>query len=433
MADATDLRSALAEAPMTPRQWLAVALCVAINVIDGYEILAAGYTAPAIGQAFGLSPTLLGVFLAGGPAGMILGALALAPLADVIGRRRLALACLVVAATGMAALALLTNAATGLPLLVAARVVTGIGVGAMMVAVNTVAAEVSNTRRRDLSLVLQATGFPLGGALGGLCATLLPPGDWRVVYGIGAVAALALLPAVARFLPESIDFLLARRPADALHRLQRLAAAFRLPVPDTLPPPVPRPAGRTALADLATPQSLAICTSFCLMMASFYFLASWTPKLLAAAGSLRLALSGAALVAAGGVAGDLAFAALSLRWRAVHLGPLFALACFAAAAALAVAPSTLVPVAAFVLGFFLYGTMASHYALVPAAYPARLRASGTGLAVGIGRIGATIGPLLGGIVLARGATTAIATVAMTLPLLGCVLLLRVVGRRTALS
>jgi predicted MFS family arabinose efflux permease len=77
--------------------------------------------------------------------------------------------------------------------------------------------------------------------------------------------------------------------------------------------------------------------------------------------------------------------------------------------------------------------MASHDALVPAVYPARLRASARGLAVGIGRIGATVGPLLGGIVLARGATTAVATIAMTLPLLGCAVLLRRVGRRTALS
>ncbi|MCC6826967.1 MAG: hypothetical protein IT550_01890, partial [Novosphingobium sp.] len=66
---------------------------------------------------------------------------------------------------------------------------------------------------------------------------------------------------------------------------------------------------------------------------------------------------------------------------------------------------------------------------VPAIYPASLRASGTGLAVGMGRVGAATGPMLGGMVLASGASVVIVTGIMTLPLLVCGILLGILGRR----
>lgn len=419
-----DLLSALRTRPMSMRQWLAVLVCVFINMIDGFEILSAGYTAPAIAAEFGLSPRLLGSFLSAGPAGMIVGALAIAPLADWIGRRRLVIACLACAAIGMG----IAAAADGVAPLFLSRIITGVGVGAMMVAVNTVVAEVGNDSRRDVALVMQATGFPLGGAVCGLLATMIAPGEWRSIYAAGALAALALLPCILALLPESIEFLSARKPAGALRRLQTLARRYGLPVPNALPEPVG--ATRSPLASLATPRSLAICASFFLMMLSFYFLTSWTPKLLAQAGQSGVALSGAALMSAGGVLGDLAFGALSLRWRAATVGRLFAVACFGSAATLGIIASLGggIVIPAFLLGFFLYGTMACHYAVVPAVYPGAMRASGTGLAVGMGRVGAAIGPLLGGILLSMDMPVPLVTAAMTMPVLICGLLIALLGR-----
>lgn len=422
-----DIVQVLRTHPMSQRQWLAVAMCVLINMIDGFEILSAGYTAPAIATEFGLSPQILGSFLSAGPIGMIAGALFLSPIADWIGRRRLVLLCLASAATGMAMAAWADSFST----LFLSRLLTGAGVGAMMVAVNTVVAEVGNDRRRDFALVMQATGFPLGGALCGLLATLVEPGQWRMIYGVGGAAAAVLFPLILWLMPESIDFLCARRPAGALRKLQALARNFGLPAPTEMPAAAVPRTRRNQLSSLATPRSIAMCVSFFLMMLSFYFLTSWTPKLLAQAGPSSVALSGAALISAGGVAGDLAFGALSIRWRAASIGRLFAVACFASALALGLAASQAanIGVPAFILGFFLYGAMACHYAVVPAICPASLRASGTGLAVGMGRVGAATGPMLGGMVLASGASVVIVTGIMTLPLLVCGILLGILGRR----
>jgi AAHS family 3-hydroxyphenylpropionic acid transporter len=152
--------------------------------------------------------------------------------------------------------------------------------------------------------------------------------------------------------------------------------------------------------------------------------------LLAQAGQSRVALSGAALMSAGGVLGDLAFGALSLRWRAATVGRLFAVACFGSAATLGIIASLGggIVIPAFLLGFFLYGTMACHYAVVPAVYPGAMRASGTGLAVGMGRVGAAIGPMLGGILLSMDMPVSLVTAAMTMPVLICAVLIALLGR-----
>lgn len=415
---APDLRTLLRERPMSSRQWIAVWICVLINIVDGYEILAAGFTAPAISKEFGISVDLVGMFLSASPLGMIVGALWLSPLADLWGRRIVVLGCLLLAAAGMWFMLI----ADGFYPLVAARLVTGVGVGAMMVAVNTVVAECGSDRQRDLALVLQATGFPLGGAICGFLASAVPTEDWRTVYLAGAIGAACLLPMVVAWLPESLDFLLTRRAYNALAKLQAIASAYRLPVPTFLPEARRDPGGRrVAWRELVSRPSLMVCASYFLLMLSFYFLVSWAPKLLAATGTAQLALSGAALISAGGVAGDLAFAALVTRWRAGVVGPVFALLCFASATLLASASHgrEVVAYAAFGLGFFLYGSMASHYAVVPLVYSARVRASGTGLAVGIGRVGAACGPILGAYVLSQTNSVAIPTIAMTLPVIIC--------------
>ena len=422
-----DIRGQLAAAPMSVRQWMAVAICVFINIVDGFEILAAAYTAPAIAAELGLSTRLAGMFLAAGPFGMVIGAFFLSLPADIRGRRFVGLLCLALCAIGMVGASL----AVDLPILIAARVLTGVGVGAMMVAVNTVAAEIANLKHRDFALALQATGFPIGGALCGLLVTLLPFADWRNVYLTGWLVALTLIPLVILLLPESLAFLLERRPRNALQRLQRLAVFFNLD-PVTALPASATVQETVPVRQLPRSGTLLISGSFFLMMFSFYFLSSWAPRLLAASGSATVALSGTALVSAGGVMGDLAFAGLATRWKAYVLGPVFACAAFLLALLLTASSSyaELVPPAALLLGFFMFGAMASHFAVVPAFFPANIRATGTGIAIGTGRVGAALGPLLGGVILSNGMPLLWNTAIMSAPLILCAFLLRTAGRHS---
>jgi MFS family permease len=304
----------------------------------------------------------------------------------------------------------------GLASLVAARFVTGVGVAAAMATLNTVVAEQANDQRRDLAITLQSTGFPLGGVLGAVCAYLIAGLSWRWVFGLGAALSTALTAAVFAWLPESLDFLIVRRPPGALARLNRLLAKLDAPRLTALPTfagtRVDR--GRARGRDV-----VLICACFFLLMFTFYFLTSWTPTLLTTYGlPAQLGVSGAVFMNLGGVAGDLVFAALTLRVAAARLSGPFLLAALAASIAFGFAPTTLAALMplAFILGFLLFGAMASLFAALPTVFPAATRTGGTGLALGLGRIGAVVGPYAGGLLIAAHWSRPAYLVSMSAPL-----------------
>lgn len=411
---------ALRDRPMSAMQVIAIAICVAINMVDGFDIMIASFTAAGISKEWGLKPTDLGLLFSAAPFGMIIGAVALSPLSDIFGRRRTIPLFLTLVTAGM----LVSAYAPSLGVLIAARVATGVGVCATMAAINTVTAEQSNDRWRDLTVCLNATGFPLGGTLGALALLVLPNLDWRSVFLIGAVLSVVLIALVIALLPESFGFLISRKPKGALERLNRQLSKMGIGPLARLPDPPAPPAGQTAKhpwTGLTWPTAL-ICLSFFALMFTFYFLTSWTPKLLTDYGmAAKVGVSGAILINLGGVVGDLVFCALTLKWRAGRLGPIFMLGAFVIAVAFAFVPLTLEALlpTAFLVGFLLYGSMASLYAAVPGVFPAAVRASGTGLALGIGRVGATVGPYVGGLLVAAAWSRPAYLSAMSAPLLVC--------------
>lgn len=406
---------------MAAAQIGAIGLCIIINMMDGFEIFVPSLIATQLSRLWLLTPPQLGALFSAGLTGMIAGALALSPLADWWGRRRSALLCLIIITIGMA----LSAAAEGLGQLIAARLLTGIGVGAMLAVNNTIVAEYANNRWRDLAVCLQATGVPLGGALGGLAAYLLADADWRWLFVFGAAFSALLISAVAAWLPESLDFLLERRPPRALERANRLLLRLNMATYDFLPPTTVldatlnsfAPAGRRLGRD-----TLLICASCFLLMFTFYFLTNWMPKLLIDYGvSTKAGISGASIMNLGGVFGDLVFAALAIRWSAHRLGPIFMASCFVIVVFFAILPTRpeVLQFIAFFLGFVLFGSVTSIYATVPLIYPATRRASGTGLTLGIGRIGAAAGPFIGGLLISLAWPRTTYLLVMSAPLILC--------------
>jgi hypothetical protein len=126
------IASLLADRPMSRPQIWAVALSVALNALDGFDVLAITFAAPGISKAWGIGPAQLGIALSSGLVGMTAGSLLLAPLGDRLGRRPLILGCLLLMALGMA----LTATATGIYSLCVWRVLTGLGIGGMVAAIN---------------------------------------------------------------------------------------------------------------------------------------------------------------------------------------------------------------------------------------------------------------------------------------------------------
>jgi len=164
---------------MRAAQIAVVAITVALCALDGFDVLAISFAAPGIAREWGIDRAALGIVLSMELVGMVIGSVLVGGLADRIGRRRTVLGCLAVMTLGMA----MVTRRGDLVSLSLWRVVTGLGIGGMIPALNALAAEFSNARRRDLCVALMSIGYPLGALSGGsVAALLLRHSDWRAVF-----------------------------------------------------------------------------------------------------------------------------------------------------------------------------------------------------------------------------------------------------------
>ncbi len=407
-----DPRRALETAPMSRLQVGAVAICIALNMIDGFDVLVVAFTSNALASAWNLTGAELGLLLSAGLFGMAGGSLLLAPLADWFGRRALILFCLCVITAGM----LLAAFAEGPVQLFWLRVMTGLGIGGMLAGIGVIAAEYSSAKWRSTNVSLQTTGYPIGATLGGwIAALLIARYDWRAAFVFGGLASAAMIPVVLRGLPESLDFLVTRRPVGALGKLNALlrrmghAEVADLPQREAQEVRSTERPLRGLFAGEALRSTLLIWSSFFLLMFSFYFVMSWTPRLLVAAGlSAEQGITGGVLLNLGGIFGGTCFALLAARVGVRRLTASFlAMSVILTVAfgflATQFAAAFVVAVAlALAIGLFLIGSMAGLYSLAPALYPAPVRTFGVGWAIGIGRLGAVLAPAIAGLLVDAG-------------------------------
>ena len=407
---------------MTRFQVGIVFLCICIAGLDGFDVLVVAYTAPAIARDWGLTPATIGGLFSAGLAGMGVGALLIAPFGDKIGRRKTVLLSLGILFTGMLA-ASFTNNVFELGLV---RAFTGLGIGAVLANVNILVSEYSSPRRRNLCVALMSVGYPIGATIGGIAAVyLLEIWGWRSVYVFGALIALVLVPITLFFLPESLDFLVARRPGGALARSNRIFARLGLRQIVALPPVTQIIPGQRASAfAIFRPQflSVTLVTSFLYLsvMATCYFLLSWTPKLLIDLGlSVRGGISGSLLLNVGGAIGCILFGLYAVRLGVRRLATGFMLGLVAMTVLFGFIPPVqgLLLTGAMAVGFCLHTSITVLYVVVPTVFPGAIRATGTGFAMSIGRVGAVIGPLVAGLLIQYGYSRSVYCAVLALPML----------------
>ncbi len=390
--------------PMSSFQIAAVAICVALNALDGFDILAITFAGPGIMREWGLGPGGLGIVISTGLVGMSIGSLLIAPLADTRGRRPIILLCLILMTVGM----LLSATANDVITLSIWRVVTGLGIGGMLASINAMVAEYANDARRDFCVSLMTIGYPLGGMLGGMAAAwLLGHFDWRSVFVFGGVVSIGILAVVWWRLPESIEFLVWKRSPEALCQINAIFRRMnRAPVAEM---PVRARQVHTSVwqafeGPLAA-RTVLICAAYFLYMLTCYYALGWIPSIVAALGFTPSV--GAEVSVWTNLGGIIGGALLGYLARHVGLKPLASGAMIATALALTVFGRTqpdllALKAVAFVLGFFLYSSAVGFYATFVRVFPTHVRATGTGLAIGLGRFGGMIGPVLGGWLMAAG-------------------------------
>jgi benzoate transport len=400
------IQESIDRSPFSRRQVFIVGLCFVINAVEGFDIFGMSYSASGVTAQWGLTGGQLGILLSTTPVGMAIGAFFLAPLADRVGRRPLVVWCLVLCGAGMV-LAVVSPSYT---VLLVARLMTGLGIGGVSAGLPVLLAEYSPQRRRGTVIAVYAAGPSLGGIVGGVAAaSLISAYGWRAPFAIGAVATVVVIVVVIASMPESIAFLLARRPRNALANANRLLARIGQPELAELPA---RSAARESAGSIRAAvlgrrtlvMTLLVWVAYFCTQAVYYFANSWTPKLLQSSGaSAGQAAQSGILLNVGGLVATLLFAVIALK---VSTRLLAAVVLFGSGVSLLLMNVVFgnlsgVLVVAVALGLFINGSMAGTYGVVPDLYPAAVRTTAMGWAIGAGRLGAILAPLLAGFLIDR--------------------------------
>lgn len=382
-----------------------VAITMGLNALDGFDILSISFASPGIAREWGIDRAALGFVLSMELIGMGLGSVLLGGVADKIGRRRTLLGCLVVMAIGM----LMATQARSVYSLSGWRVVTGLGIGGMLATINAVAAEFSNSRRRGMNVSLMAIGYPLGAVAGGsIAALLLQLGDWRSVFWFGASATMFFIPLVYFLVPESIDWLCQRQPGNALADVNRgLVRMGHAPL-DALPA-ASAEAGRRSVADIFSPQlvrtTVLMSLAYFLHVISFYFVVKWVPKIVVDLGFTAASAAGVLVwLNVGGATGGAVLGLLSLRLglKALTMAVLLMSTVMLAVFGLGHADLPHLSLVCAIAGFFINAGIVGLYGILAQVFPTYLRATGTGFAVGTGRAGAVLAPIMAGFLFRAG-------------------------------
>jgi benzoate transport len=399
-----DLRERINNSKMSPYQWAIIGMCVLLNALDGFDVLAMAFTANGVTKEFGLTGSELGVLLSAGLVGMAIGSLCLAPLADIVGRRPMIIASVGAAGAGM----LLAATANNMAELGIWRFLTGLGVGCILACTNVIASEYSSKKRRGLTISIYTAGYGIGATLGGAAAVSLQSQyGWRSVFVFGGICTLSILAVLLFLLPESVDFLVTKRSRNVLDRLNRIARKTGHPEVDALQNAQTVVKAKTnPISDLLTPanrrSTLLLWVAFFTTMFGFYFVNSWTPRLLVTAGMTESqGITGGLMLTLGGIFGSVLYGVLATKWNSKMVLVAFTvLSAVMIVVFISSASVILLALGAGVLvGMLINGCIAGLYTLAPALYPASVRSTGVGWGIGIGRIGAIIAPLITGALL----------------------------------
>jgi AAHS family 4-hydroxybenzoate transporter-like MFS transporter len=373
---------------------------VLIAFIDGYDIGAIAFAAPSLIREWHVAPKELGLVLSASNFGVLFGSQIFGWIGDRYGRKT----ALITANILFGIFTFWAAYSTNLTELSLLRFIAGLGIGGVIPNIVAINAE-SAPRNARATLAIIATGMvPLGGALAGFAsAALVPTHGWQILFYIGGVAPIVFALAAIYGLPESIKYM-------AIHESHRprMEALLKEIRPDFTVPPNARFVVEDEKQSPSNPlylfgDGLAAITPltwiiFACNLMGYFFLISWTPTLLGAAHvpPQLAALAGAGLQV-GGTVGSLLLCWWLQRARFLAIAIMFVVAVpVVASIGYAGLTSTAALLAiTFFAGFIVLGIQSGINVVGALIYPTSLRANGSGWQLGIGRLGAIAGPVVG--------------------------------------
>ncbi|TDJ36488.1 MAG: MFS transporter [Gammaproteobacteria bacterium] len=393
------------------QQLLVVGMCLFFNMLDGFDITAMAVVAGAVSSELQLTPDRLGWIFSFALAGMMFGAMFLAPVSDIVGRRNV----IVISVVLVGASIILTANAGSLTEFIILRFISGMGAGAMLACQATLAAEYSPDKYRAASVAVVTSGYPMGAMMTSVVAGyIMPEYGWRGMFWFGGVFTLAMGLVAWMLIPESLKFLFERRPENALERINGILKKLKKPILSELPAVAAGKQGKDSnlfnvMLKLLAPEhrrkTITLWTAFFLCFSTLYFLMSWIPKLMEDSGySASVGHDAFFNFNLGGVIGIYLMAWMSTRWKLSNLIFLLSVSSAIGMVIFAYAPNQLSLLMTLILliGVLQQGGFTGLYGAASKVYPTEIRSTGIGWAIGLGRSGAVAGPAIAGYLIVAG-------------------------------
>ena len=380
-----------------------ILLCFLTQLVDGFDNQAVAFVAPALADHWQIPRAAFGAAFGATAFGTLIGSLVIGPLGDWFGRKTLIVGALALAAMLMAA----TGEVQSVGQLVVLRFLTGLPLGALIPATVVVANEWSPLRHRSAMVTIMACGFAFGAVLGGLLSSVIIPwAGWPWVFRVGAIGTMLIGLSVLLWMPESLRFLSLRRSEKNARRMAETLRKFDAEAHVSAHRPAAAAERVSPVASLFHDgrwiMTLLLWAAFFMNMLALNFMTYWLPTLLGSAGLAPSdAIRMSTLFQIGGITGIVLMGLFADRlgpWRQIMA--VYALSAIAVAlvGSLQGGPRF---AAIALAGFCIIGVQMSLSALCATLYPTAARATGASSALGIGRLGSTVGPVVGGMMLAR--------------------------------
>ena len=386
-------------------QVIVVAMTVILCALDGFDVLSISFASPGIAEEWSINRAELGIVLSMELIGMSFGSILIGGLADQVGRRITIIGCLIVMSVGM----FMVTRVSGIVELSVWRVITGLGIGGILAAINAVAAEFSSSERKHLCVSLMAIGYPIGVVIGGsIGAQLLKSYDWRSLFYLGTAMTVFCIPLVYFLVPESVHWLSSKQPRDALRKINATLKRMGHNAISALPQ-LDAETRKGSVADIFSPAlfvtTLMVTGAYFTHIVTFYFILKWVPKIVVDMGFHASSAAGVLVWATiGGATGGILFGLLTIRFPVKSLTIAMCLLSTVTVALFGRSPEDLERLSqlAALAGFFSNAGIVGLYAIIAHSFPTHVRAFGTGFVIGIGRGGSMLAPIVAGFMFQAG-------------------------------
>lgn len=426
MEKTVNINDVIDNATLKPFHHQVLFWCLLVIIFDGYDLVIYGVALPLLMEQWSLSPVQAGMLASSALAGMMFGAMIFGALADKIGRKKVIMMCTAFF-SGFTFLGAFAPSPTEFGIL---RFLAGLGIGGVMPNLVALTSEYAPKKMRATMVSIMFSGYAVGGIISALLGSyLVKDYGWEIMFYLAGIPLMGF-PIIWRYLPESLTYLvkdnkqgLARHIVKKINPTLDVDDDTTLTLNETTPTTKNDKPKQSAFVQLFTEGrafgTVMFWVAFFMCLLMTYTLSSWLPKLMLSAGySLKGSIMFLFALNVGAMIGAISGGYLADRF---HLKPVIVTMCALAAVSISALAINSPPIILYslvaVAGATTIGTSILLYSYLAQYYPLHIRTTGIGCASAVSRVGAIVGPIITGMLLAMSLPHAYNFLAIGIPAL----------------